>query len=328
MSYLVCHMEKYKRQEVSPVEEENERDETYQASNPQIDSTRTHLNYNIICPTKSYMAIINERLSELELKRKIRSDAILMNSFIITSDGEFFKGLTPWEQQEFFRDCAQFFSDKYGEENMISAVVHLDETTPHMHLNFIPINEGRLSSKSLFDRQKLAQLQTELHESIGRKWGLQRGKEGSQAKHLSTAEFKAKKIIEGAEQREREIDEQTEKKRAELDELTQTIQAVEDAKNKPIPKRRKAVEAEIESLRTQNAAYKEYIAIKNRDTDSLFAELQKAERKAKANDTAFGMVADMMSAYPKEFDKLLKKSREKKTPSFNVHSNTNGKGGK
>lgn len=102
---------------------------------------------------------------------------------------------------------------------MISTVVHLDETTPHMHLNFIPINEGRLSSKSLFDRQKLAQLQTELHESIGRKWGLQRGKEGSQAKHLSTAEYKAKKIIEGAEQREREIDEQTEKKRAELDDL-------------------------------------------------------------------------------------------------------------
>ena len=92
----------------------------------------------------------------------------------------------------------------------------MDETTPHMHLNFIPINESRLSSKSLFDRQKLAQLQTEFYESVGKKWGLQRGKEGSQAKHLSTAEFKAKKIIESAEQREREIDEQTEKKRAEF----------------------------------------------------------------------------------------------------------------
>lgn len=105
-------MEKYKRQEVSPVEEENERDATYQASNPQIDSSRTHLNYHIIYPMKSYLEIINGRLSELELKRKIRSDAILMNSFIVTSDGEFFKGLRPWEQQEFFRDCAEFFSRK------------------------------------------------------------------------------------------------------------------------------------------------------------------------------------------------------------------------
>lgn len=235
-------MEKYKRQEVSPVEQENERNETYQASNPQIDSSRTYLNYHIIYPMKRYMEIINERLSVLELKRKIRSDAILMNSFIVTSDGEFFKGLPPWEQREFFRDCAEFFSDKYGEENMISAVVHRDETTPHMHLNFIPINQERLSSKSLFDRQKLAQLQTELHESIGKKWGLQRGNKGSQAKHLSTAEFKAKKIIEGAEHREREIDEQTEKKRAELDDLTKTVQTVEDAKNKPIPKKRRDAE--------------------------------------------------------------------------------------
>ena len=137
-------MEKYKRQEVSPVEEENERDETYQASNPQIDSSRTHLNYNIILPTKSYMEIINERLSELNLKRKIRSDAILMNSFIITSDGEFFKGLLPWEINEFFRDCTKFFLNKYGEENMISAVVHMDETTPHMHLN--NTSEGPKSS--------------------------------------------------------------------------------------------------------------------------------------------------------------------------------------
>ena len=72
-------MEKYKRQEVSPVEEENERDETYRASNPQIDGSRTHFNYNIIYPMKSYMEIINGRLSELTLKRKIRSDAILMN---------------------------------------------------------------------------------------------------------------------------------------------------------------------------------------------------------------------------------------------------------
>lgn len=125
-------MEKYKRQEVSPVEEENEINETYKASNPQIDSTRTHLNYHLILPRKSYMEIINERLSELDLKRKIRSDAILMNSFIVTSDGEFFKRLSPWEQIEFFRDCAEFFAHKYGEENMISAVVHIGETTPHI----------------------------------------------------------------------------------------------------------------------------------------------------------------------------------------------------
>lgn len=83
-------------------------------------------------------------------------------------------------------------------------------------------------------------------------------------------------------------------------------------------------------MRTENAAYKEHIAIKNRDTDYLFEQLQKAERQGKANDTAFKMVTDMMSAYPDEFDALLKKARAKKNPltSFNENRNASGKGGK
>lgn len=317
-------MEKYKRQEVSPVEEENERDETYQASNPQIDSSRTHFNYHIIYPMKSYMEIINERLSELELKRKIRSDAILMNSFIVTSDGEYFKGLHPWEQREFFRDCAEFLSRKYGEENMISAVVHMDETTPHMHLNFIPINEGRLSSKSLFDRQKLAQLQTELHESIGEKWGLQRGKEGSQAKHLSTAEFKAKKIIESAEQREREIDEQTEKKRAELDDLTQTINVITEAKNKPVPKKRKDAEKEIVSLRTANAGQARQLQIVGKDRDYIFNLLKQKEQEAEKYKRSAEILMKLKEFALDEFEyaqRIATERKEQKGKSFTPFKN-------
>ena len=305
-------MEKYKRQEVSPVEEENERDETYQASNPQIDSSRTHLNYHIIYPMKSYMEIINGRLSELELKRKIRSDAILMNSFIVTSDGEFFKGLHPWEQLEFFRDCTEFFSDKYGEENIISAVVHIDETTPHMHLNFIPINEGRLSSKSLFDRQKLAQLQTELHESIGKKWGLQRGREGSQTKHLSTAEYKAKKIIESAEKREREIGEQTERKKAELDDLTEAVEVIADAQNKPVPKRRKEAEKEIVSLRTANAAQAKELQISGRDREELFKQLREREQEAEKYRQSAEILIKLKEFAPDEFEYAQRIAAERK----------------
>ena len=319
-------MEKYKRQEVSPVEEENERDETYQASNPQIDSSRTHLNYHIIYPMKSYLEIINERLSEMELKRKIRSDAILMNSFIVTSDGEFFKSLRPWEQREFFRDCAEFFSRKYGIKNMISAIVHMDETTPHMHLNFIPINEGRLSSKSLFDRQKLAELQTQLHENIGREWGLQRGKEGSQAKHLSTANFKAKKIIEGAERREREIDEQTEKKKAELDDLTQAVKTVEDAKNKPFPKKRKDTEKEIISLRTANAEQARQLQIVGKDRDYIFNLLKQKEQEAERYKRSAEILIKLKEFAPDELTQLQRlatKRKEQKAKPPN--SSNNGK---
>ena len=316
-------MEKYKRQEVSPVEEENERDETYQASNPQIDSSRTHLNYHVIYPMKSYMEIINGRLSELELKRKIRSDAILMNSFIVTSDGEFFKGLHPWEQREFFRDCAEFFSRKYRSENMISAIVHMDETTPHMHLNFIPINEGRLSSKSLFDRQKLAQLQTELHESIGKKWGLQRGKEGSQTKHLSTAEYKAKKIIESAKQREREIDEQTERKKAELDDLMQTVETVADAQNKPVPKKRKDAEKEIVSLRTTNVEQARQLQIVGKDRDYIFNLLKQKEQEAEKYKRSAEILIKLKEFVPDEFEYVQRLASERKGQKSKPSSSSN-----
>ena len=193
ISFLICHMEKYKRQEVSPVEEENERDETYEASNPQIDAERTSANYHIVKPKKSYIEFINERLATLSLSRKLRSDAIYMNSFVLGSDGAFFESISPQEQWQFFYDCTKFFADKYGRENILSAVVHVDETTPHLHLNIVSIVNGKLCSKDLFDKKKLSILQTEIHEAVGKKYVLKRGKEGSIAKHLSTA-LKAKQL--------------------------------------------------------------------------------------------------------------------------------------
>ena len=297
-------MEKYKRQEVSPVEEENERDENYQATNPNIDSSRTKDNYHIIHPFKSYIEKINKRLAQLELKRKIRSDAILMNSFVVTSDGEFFKGLRPWEQQDFFRDCVQFFEDKYGTKNMISAVVHMDETTPHLHLNFVPINDGRLSSKSLFDRQKLALLQTELWEQVGKKYGLQRGKENSQATHITAAEHKAKVIVQSAEQKRDEIDRQTKQKQAELDGLTQTVEAVTQATGKPIPKKKKQVADEITALRARNAVLEEEVKRANKDRTDLFREYTREKRRADEYEKTVQEVAEIKAILPEGYDHL------------------------
>ena len=320
-------MEKYKRQDVSPVEKENERDENYIGSNPQIDCERTSDNYHLIYPQGKYIDMINKRLATLTLKRKIRSDAILMNSFVIGSDGEFFKDMRAWEQHAFFEDCAHFFMEKYGYENMLSAVVHVDETTPHLHLNFVPINDGRLSSKSLFDRQKLAELQTELWEQVGKKYGLQRGKENSQATHITAAEHKAKVIVQSAEQKRDEIDRQTEQKQAELDGLTQTVEAVTQATGKPIPKKKKDIEKEIAELRTKTALQEREIAVRSKDQEYLFKQLQEATRRNNCANTALSMVTDMMSAYPEEFNTLLQKSRAKKLPTP-FKSNHSGKDGK
>ena len=92
-----------------------------------------------------------------------------MNSFVVGSDKTFFDKLPKALQYEFFTDCTKFFAECYGKENIISAVVHLDETTPHMHLNLMPITyDGRLCSKQLFDKPQLQKLQTDFYEEVGK----------------------------------------------------------------------------------------------------------------------------------------------------------------
>ena len=275
-----------------------------------------------------------------------------MCSFVVGSDREFFSRLSPSEQQQFFVDCTRFFAERYGEENIISAVVHIDETTPHLHLNLIPIADGRLCAKTLFDRKELQNLQTEFHSVVGKKWNLQRGKEGSQAKHLDTAEFKAKKIVEqargqasdiiaeadhNAERKvkiaqihadgivasaEQTVEKTNQQAQKYLDGIVQSIKA---ERSKPTPKRKRQAEEEIALLRTENAALRQSKAIADRDRSDLFEQLQKAERRAKGKEQAFGMVSDMLAAYPDEFDALLNKSRAKNVaPPFKANSNDRG----
>ena len=198
-------MEKYHKTDICPIENENERDENYVGSNTCIDSSRTKDNYRLLFRNTSYTDFINARISELNLPKAPRKDAVLMASFVLGSDREFFNGLDEDEQNFFFRDCTKFFAERYGRRNIISAVVHNDETTPHMHLNLIPIKDGRLCAKDLLNRNELSKLQTEFHEKVGRRWGLMRGKEGSTASHLSTAEFKAKCIVDEAIHKSSEI---------------------------------------------------------------------------------------------------------------------------
>ena len=138
-------MEKYHKTDIAPIEKENERDENYEAKNPQIDSERTSNNYHLVRRDDSYTEYINNRLAEEGIKP--RKDAVLMCSFVITSDGDYFKGISLEKEKQFFADATIYFARRYGRENIISAVVHKDETTPHLHLNLMPISNGRLCAR-------------------------------------------------------------------------------------------------------------------------------------------------------------------------------------
>ena len=298
-------MDKYNRGDVVGVERENERDENYKPTkNPDIDLSRTNGNYHIVQRDCSYTSYINQRIKELAPKRKVKDDAVLISSFILGSDKEFFEGLTEEEQRLFFFECTQFFAERYGRENIISAVVHVDETSPHLHLNMMPVLNGRLCAKQLFDKVGLRELQSDFQEAVGKRWGLQRGKKGSKAKHKSTEEYKAE-IIAQAQQEAEQIRQEAQ------DFLSEIHGAVVEAKNKPVPKKKKEAAEEIETLRVKNAALEKDLEIKKKDSANLFNLYQEADKKARRGEIAIKIVVDMETAYPDEFHALRDKSRKK-----------------
>lgn len=284
-------MEKYHKQDVAPIEKENERDENYESDNPQIDSKRTRNNYRFTPYFgKTYTEFINGRIKELGLSP--RKDAVVMNSFVLGSDKTFFDGLAKVEQYNFFSDCYKFFAERYGEENIIAAIVHNDETTPHMHLNLMPVTkDGRLCSKQLFDKPQLQKLQTDFYESVGKRWGLQRGKEGSQKKHLSTAEFKAKKIIEQAE--------------AIREENQVYADALKEAKGGEIPRKRGRLQEQVIALTAEN---KDLTARLDKSMDETLEYAKKAEalQRQRDNDNRYIHAGKTLArTNPKEYERIV-----------------------
>lgn len=192
MSYMVCHFGKYKSGNVFGLQKHNQREnENY--SNIDIDKARTPLNYDLfnqedINYLKRVKTIIEaNRRSE----RTIRKDATVYCECIISSDGAFFENLTDDKQKEFFKSSLDYLKNRIGEEFIVSANVHLDETTPHMHVGFVPIIENSLSAKKLIDRKFLREVQDQLPaylKNLG--FDIQRGIKGSKRKHKDTKELK------------------------------------------------------------------------------------------------------------------------------------------
>ncbi len=147
-NYTIMRIEKRKLAAVGRICRHNERlKETYK-SNPDIDLERSHLNYHIIKPNTNYRNAVLRRIEEAGARR--RKDSVVMQDCFIGATPEWMKAKSPQEQQEYFRQAVSFFEEKIGKENIISAVVHMDEATPHMHLCFVPITkDGRLSSKEI-----------------------------------------------------------------------------------------------------------------------------------------------------------------------------------
>ncbi len=182
-------------------------------SNKDIDLSRTCENYHLKQPTAaSYEQEFYRIKDEYGLKGNLRltgkKQSTILCEFVITSDKQFFDRLGAERTKQFFFDAYRFVTHKVGgEQFVVSAVVHMDEKTPHMHVAFIPTVMGkdrrgspcrRVNASEFWKgRDSYSRLQDEYHAwitSCG--YELERGTRGSTAEHLSVEEYKVKKTSE------------------------------------------------------------------------------------------------------------------------------------
>ena len=140
MSYAIVRNEKLTRAEVNGKGTHNDR-KAKNHTNKDIDTTKTHLNYYIKKNELTYTKEFDKYLKENNVQGHLRSNSIIMCQMIFTSDQVFFDKIGEKETKRYFDECYKFICNykNLGEKNIISAVVHLDEGVPHMHLTFVPV---------------------------------------------------------------------------------------------------------------------------------------------------------------------------------------------
>lgn len=202
MSYAIFRTQKIKSTVLDKCQRHNQR-ENKNYSNKDIDFNRTNLNYdlhnkhNIV-----YIDEINKKIKERYTgKKAIRKDAVLNVECLITSDPEFFGTIGSEETKRYFKEAYEFVKTEFGKENIVYANVHMDETTPHMHLGFTPITpDGRLSAKEWLDgKKKLTELQDNFFRYITSKgFELDRGVSSKEtgARNIRIQNLKKKSIKE------------------------------------------------------------------------------------------------------------------------------------
>lgn len=205
--FCVMNIQKRKKNDITGIQREATRTAT--EYNNQVKPGMDALNVSLI-QSNNWMQNIQDEINRAGAKT--RSNSVVALDAIYTASGDFFKDKSTEECNQYFRDCLQFHQRKFG--HVVSAVIHYDETTPHLHILSVPLTQdGRLSAREIIgNRANLSRMQTEFFEQVGKEHGLERGiqMDGQEKKqHISAQEHRLQEIqgqLQAAERQVREIE--------------------------------------------------------------------------------------------------------------------------
>ena len=190
--FCIMRTEKRKRTDLGGIQRENTRTATEYNNkvSPGMDIFNVTLK-----ESSNWLQDINNEIKAAGAKT--RSNSVLALDTIYTASPDFFQGKTNQQNDDFFKDCLQFHQEHFG--HIISAVIHYDETTPHLHVISVPLTkDNRLSARDVIgNKAKMSKTQDAFFEQVGRGYGLERGvhMDGQEKKtHISAQEHELREI--------------------------------------------------------------------------------------------------------------------------------------
>ena len=204
MSYAIIRNVKYKRENLKAVYRHNER-KNKNYSNKDIDKIKSYLNYALKEPEFNYEKQFDKIREKYNLKGQIKTVSNIVCEYVITSDNDFFKRIGEKETKRYFETAYKFVCEykDLGEQYILSAKVHYDERSPHMHLLFLPVvhttdkkgnNIDKLACSEFWKaKDSYRQLQNAFFEyMISNGFYLKRGlpKEETNREHYTVKEYK------------------------------------------------------------------------------------------------------------------------------------------
>ena len=303
MAYAILRFAKRKGGAAKAIAAHNERTKEAYASNPDIDKSRTVQNYHLIAPRWSYGQEIRHRISMAGCR--VRRDSVKFVDTLVTVSPEFAKAHEA-EMPEYFNRAFDFLKERVGEENIISAVVHMDERTPHLHLCFVPLTKDkRLSAKEILGNKKaMIRWQDDFYACMAERWPeLERGTPAveTRRRHLTPQWYKKVTAMDAKLERlETALNDinmfNAGKKRGEAIALLAQLLPEVESFQVEIQRMQQAV---LQSLSMQRCSAEENEALK----DELTVERRKsAEQRAKLTvlETRYKRAEKLLSKLPRD----------------------------
>lgn len=287
--FCIMRTEKRKRTDLGGIQRENTRTATEYNNkvSPGMDIFNVTLK-----ESSNWLQDINNEIKAAGAKT--RSNSVLALDTIYTASPDFFQGKTNQQNDDFFKDCLQFHQEHFG--HIISAVIHYDETTPHLHVISVPLTkDNRLSARDVIgNKAKMSKTQDAFFEQVGRGYGLERGihMDGQEKKqHISAQEHELHEIkqqiareqekleaIEHSEETARTRAQEFKQKAAELQKQIEQLQEERNNQHKSLLKLTEAKHKAQKEVKGLNYTIKD----KQTEFDAITADIKQASKDLEA----------------------------------------------